>query len=303
MFSGTQKYKGEKHAPQLTKKGIEIGNYIGPGTNIITRLQDFNNNQPKTFTDHASMAHDIRYSLAKSNKDIRNADNKMIKTLKRGQKENKDKTINIQMGMKGIQSKTLFEDITGKKGLFGGVGEDKGFSKRDLQLMKAHLQNLEQQGFGMMFKKRKTKALYNSEIDKMLNHIPHYKGCYSKDLLKKVKTNKRKKLCLVVNMDDSSGGGTHWTCLDYNPKRNYSFYFDSFGLEPPREVVKFLGKYMKPIQFNTENLQDTRSNRCGYYCVEILEYLNQGYTPDEILMTFTPNPSKYNEEKVVNCSF
>jgi len=302
VFSGTQKYKGEKHAPQLTKKGVEIGNYIGPGTNIITRLRDFNNNQPKTFTDHTSMAHDIRYSLAKSNKDIRDADNKMLKTLKRGQKENKDHNLNIQMGMKGIQSKTLFEDITGKKGLFGGVGEDKGFSKRDEQLMRGHLANLEQQGFGM-FKKRKTKALYNTQIDKMLKHIPHYKGCYSKDLLNKVKTNKKKKMCVVVNMDDSDGGGTHWCCLEYNPKRDYSFYFDSFGLEPPREAVALLKKYKKPIYYNRDNLQDARSNRCGYYCIEVLQHLHNGYKPDQILSTFTPDPSYYNEEKVINPKF
>jgi len=248
------------------------------------------------------MAHDIRYSLAKSNTDIRDADNKMISTLKRGKKKKLDNNINIQMGMKGIQSKTIFEDVTGKKGLFGDVGKDKGFSKRDLQLMRGHLANLEQQGFGM-FKRRKTRPLYNTQIDKILKHIPHYRGCYSKDLLKRVRINKQKNLCLVVNMDNSNSGGTHWCCLDYNPKRDYSFYFDSFGLEPPREVVKFLRKFKKPIYFNRNNLQDSRSNRCGWYCIEMLEFLHKGYTPDVILSTFTPDPSFYNEQKVVNDKF
>jgi len=152
-FKGSQKHEGEFHAPQYTKDGWKYGSYIGPGTQILTRLRDFNNNQPISFTDHASMAHDIRYSLAKSNEDIRNADNRMISTLDRGIKEKKDYRINLEMGKKGIQSKTLFEDVSGKKGLFGNVGKDKKFSRRDEQLLRAHLANLELQGFGLKKKK------------------------------------------------------------------------------------------------------------------------------------------------------
>ena len=36
----------------------------------------------------------------------------------------------------------------------------------------------------------------------------------------------------LVNVDNGSQGGTHWTC--FIKKRNKSFYFDSFGVKPEK---------------------------------------------------------------------
>jgi hypothetical protein len=38
----------------------------------------------------------------------------------------------------------------------------------------------------------------------------------------------------IINLDDSNGGGTHWTVSHYHPLN--SCYFDSFGFVPPLEV-------------------------------------------------------------------
>ena len=150
LFAGIQKFDGEKHSPLYTKDGIKIANFMGPGTDLSKRLNDFNNNRPLTFSDKVSMAHDIRYSLGTKKSQIREADDIMINKINEGIKNKSDYRINLELAKKGIQSKKLVEDVTGNVGgLFGGIGENKGYSKNDLNLMKGHLNVLEQQGFGI----------------------------------------------------------------------------------------------------------------------------------------------------------
>ena len=44
----------------------------------------------------------------------------------------------------------------------------------------------------------------------------------------------------VINLDSSTGVGTHWVC--YKKRGAKVDYFDSFGdLRPPLELVRYLG--------------------------------------------------------------
>ena len=67
----------------------------------------------------------------------------------------------------------------------------------------------------------------------------------------------KKPKCAVINLDDSIGPGTHWVCY-YN-----NYYFDPFGMPPPIEVVK----YIKDIQNNDSQYQDTKTVCYGYCCL------------------------------------
>jgi len=52
-------------------------------------------------------------------------------------------------------------------------------------------------------------------------------------------------------IDNSRSSGTHW--VGYNKNKNNIHYFDSFGnLQPPREVVKYLGHR---TQYNYDRVQ------------------------------------------------
>ena len=42
---------------------------------------------------------------------------------------------------------------------------------------------------------------------------------------------------IIMNLEDNNGNGSHWVCI-YNNQVKY--YFDSYGLPPPVEVIKFL---------------------------------------------------------------
>ena len=77
--------------------------------------------------------------------------------------------------------------------------------------------------------------------------IPYFRGVFLLDALPR-KPNKKE--CGIVNFDKSGGPGTHWVAWYKNGKTK--IYFDSYGVQPPLEVIKYLER---PIHYNTDQLQ------------------------------------------------
>lgn len=72
----------------------------------------------------------------------------------------------------------------------------------------------------------------------------------------------------IVNLDNSTGPGTHWVC--YKKLRKLVYYFDSFGnLPPPKELYTYFGK-TDNILYNNDALQTYDSVVCGHLCLEFL---------------------------------
>lgn len=70
----------------------------------------------------------------------------------------------------------------------------------------------------------------------------------------------------IVNLDKSSGIGTHWVAYYKNGKQ--VIYFDSYGnLRPPREIVNYLGP---SIVYNHDRYQNDNSVICGHLCLKFL---------------------------------
>ena len=65
-----------------------------------------------------------------------------------------------------------------------------------------------------------------------------------------------------VNIDNGQMGGTHWTC--FYIKDNKSYYFDSFGGQPGKFLLK---QIPKPIIYHNYKIQDINSKLCGSYCL------------------------------------
>lgn len=78
---------------------------------------------------------------------------------------------------------------------------------------------------------------------------------------------------LIVNMDESSGKGTHWTSLFVTETSSY--YFDSFGLPPPKEVINYCPNNNR--FYNTFKIQKPEEVICGHYCVYVLYKLFNNY--------------------------
>lgn len=128
----------------------------------------------------------------------------------------------------------------------------------------------------------------------------NFRGVYCKDELPK---NKREGFYIVnlENAYDSKGKptkGTHWVTLEICP--NESVYVDSFGLEPPLEVIDFS---KKPIHYSIKELQNVDSNLCGYYCLYFINECNKGRSWENILHDFKPFPKNEGNSSVLDKYF
>ena len=102
---------------------------------------------------------------------------------------------------------------------------------------------------------------------KKLN-ITNFKGVFLRDEL----PNKpRASECGILNLDDSSGLGSHWVVFLKNGKDK--LYFDSYGLPPPTELLKYL---KGPVYYNSERIQSDNEVFCGHLCLYVLKKLSDG---------------------------
>ena len=105
--------------------------------------------------------------------------------------------------------------------------------------------------------------------------IPSFRGVF---LLDRLPEKPNKKECGIVNFDKSGGPSTHWVAWYKNVKTK--IYFDSYGVQPPIEVVEYLGS---PIRYNTDHLQPAGQVFCGHLCLYILKELGVGHEFQSVL--------------------
>ena len=75
----------------------------------------------------------------------------------------------------------------------------------------------------------------------------------------------------ILNLDSSSGDGTHWVI--WLKKSKDKFYFDSYGVKPPSELISYL---KSPIFYNRERVQQNVDVFCGHLCLFTLKQLSLG---------------------------
>ena len=121
------------------------------------------------------------------------------------------------------------------------------------------------------------KPLSNFELEDTVKKlkIPSFRGLFSLDTLLK---KRKKKECGIVNFDKSDGPGTHWVAWYKNGKNK--IYFDSCGVQPPIEVIQYLGK---PIHYNTDQVQPAGQVFCGHLCLYVLKELSTGHEFQKVL--------------------
>jgi len=74
--------------------------------------------------------------------------------------------------------------------------------------------------------------------------------------------------CGILNTGDSDTDGHRWICWFKAGKTKLSF--DSYGLAPPVELVKYL---KNPVYYNSERLQFGNTVFCGHLCLYVLKNL------------------------------
>ena len=113
------------------------------------------------------------------------------------------------------------------------------------------------------------------EAAKKLN-IQNFRGFFMRDALPK---KPRRNECGILNLDDSNGKGTHYCSFFKNGKDK--IYFDSYGLPPPTELLKYL---KSPVYYNSERIQPDNEVFCGHLCLYVLKtVMNDGRDFQEII--------------------
>jgi hypothetical protein len=88
----------------------------------------------------------------------------------------------------------------------------------------------------------------------------------------------------IINLDDLQGPGSHWVAYIYTP--NVSYYFDSFGIIPPSEIINY-SKCSK-LLYNNFIIQEKYSILCGWYCINFINYMMKSKTLNkEVYESFT----------------
>ena len=114
------------------------------------------------------------------------------------------------------------------------------------------------------------KPLSNIEIIDAAKKLSRdgFRGVFFRDTLpKKAKLNE----CGILNLYSSSGDGTHW--IMWFKKGKDKFYFDSYEVQPPSELIAYL---KSPIFYNSERVQQNGEVFCGYLCLFALKQLSLG---------------------------
>ena len=105
--------------------------------------------------------------------------------------------------------------------------------------------------------------------------IPNFRGVNLRDTLPK---RAKRKECCILNLDDTTGSGTHWVAWYKNGAEKK--YFDSYGLQPPNELVAYL---RSPILYNTEQIQPKDQVFCGHLCLYVLKQLGEGQNLQDVI--------------------
>lgn len=116
------------------------------------------------------------------------------------------------------------------------------------------------------------------------------------DLKKKGKS----KIGVIFNLDKHTQSGSHWVAMNCNTENGEICYWDSYGLEPNKEVVILMNRLKEQgdkikyknknnsinmkIKIN-ENRHQYKNSECGMYCIYFITSLLDGKTFEIIVQT------------------
>lgn len=99
---------------------------------------------------------------------------------------------------------------------------------------------------------------------------------------------------VVINMqDEDDGGGTHWVSCFL--KNGDLFYFDSYGIVPPQNVIKWMKEVSNNIYYNTSQIQSLTSTACGFYVLYFIQEIIEGRSFFDFVSQFYDSEGDRNE--------
>ncbi len=124
------------------------------------------------------------------------------------------------------------------------------------------------------------RPLYENELISYIKllKIPFFKGSFARDaIIPKPWQNET----IIFNLDSDLNEGTHWVCA--LKKQNTVLYYDSFGLQPPLEIIKYFSAPNVEIFYNHTPDQKMTQTNCGYRCLKFLYKNSQIFFKKQLL--------------------
>ena len=113
-------------------------------------------------------------------------------------------------------------------------------------------------------------------------NLRNFRGVIMRDQINKLKQLNQE--CGILGSKTSREDSMHWTCWWKNGKQKY--YFDSFGLLPTKEIIRYL---KSPIIYSTFQIQQFNESNCGEWCIHVLNRLNNGDQYIDIILNLINN--------------
>lgn len=124
-------------------------------------------------------------------------------------------------------------------------------------------------------------------------------GVYARDTVPHLSPDMlRTGVGFIANTDRAGSKGQHWIAVYI--KGTEAILFDSLADHSVNTVFQnYLKLYVTTYQYNTEQLQSTTSNACGFYCLYFLLYKIKGHASlMQIIQTFNVSDREYNDDFV-----
>ena len=100
-------------------------------------------------------------------------------------------------------------------------------------------------------------------------HFKNFRGVIFRDEFSKMSPLKQE--CGIYGSKPRSENNHHWCAWYKNGNKIYCF--DSYGLPPTKEIVRYLNA---KINYSTFQIQKFNEAICGEYCLYFLDRMNRG---------------------------
>lgn len=105
--------------------------------------------------------------------------------------------------------------------------------------------------------------------------------------------NGTKYIGIIYNLDPHFKGGSHWVGMFINLVKKETIYFDSYGMEPPKQIQKFMkwlttqDSEMK-LKYIGRRFQ-YQNSECGMYSMYFIIMMLSGYDPTKFSRLVPPD--------------
>ena len=104
----------------------------------------------------------------------------------------------------------------------------------------------------------------------------HKNGIYNFEICMRDEIPKKHLSTFTIwNLDSKNSTGTHWTASCITSKGKV-LYFDSFGVPAPEAIRQYLMQIDPKYPTNNNQVQETFSLSCGWFCVLWIFFIDRG---------------------------